>query len=171
MEHRYHEGDGMAEAIVRNQGDGERLWFLGGGVMTWKANAEETGESMLVFEDELAGGKVTPLHFHPDVDEALYVLEGELLLHGGDKEITLGPGGFAFAPRGEAHAFMVTSPTARLLCIQTPGSAQPFYREASVPLDASGAGPVDFERIGAAAASTGATTIVGPPPFQPRQLS
>ena len=77
----------------------------------------------------------------------------------------VGVGGFTFAPRGCAHAFVVTSPRARLLCIQTPGSGQAFYRNASQPATESGIGPVDFDRLGEVAVETGATTIVGPPPF------
>ncbi len=155
----------MAVAIVRNVGDGERMWFLGGGTHTWKALAEETGDSMLVFEDELERGKVTPMHLHPDVDEALYVIDGEIRLNVEGNEHTVGAGGFAFAPRGCAHAFVVTSEHARLLCIQTPGSGQAFYRDASQPAKASGSGPVDFDRLRAVAVETGATMIVGPPPF------
>jgi hypothetical protein len=61
---------------------------------------------------------------------------------------------------------MVTSERARLLCIQTPGSGQAFYRDASVPAVATtDDGPVDFERLGDVAVETGATTILGPPPF------
>jgi quercetin dioxygenase-like cupin family protein len=105
----------MAESIVRNIGDGERMWFLGGGTHTWKALAEETDDSMLVFEDELERGKVTPMHLHPDVDEALYIIEGEILLNVEGEERTVGAGGFTFAPRGCAHAFVVTSERARLL--------------------------------------------------------
>ena len=116
----------MAQAIVRNSGEGERRWFLGGGLHTWKADAGETDNAMLVFEDELVQGKVTPMHFHADVDEALYVLEGEILLKCEGHDHVVGEGGFAFAPRGYAHAFMVTSQRARLLCIQTPGSGQRF---------------------------------------------
>ena len=71
----------MAEAIVRNKDDGERRWFLGGGLHTWKALSEETDDSMLVFEDQLERGKVTPMHLHADVDEALYIIEGEILLN------------------------------------------------------------------------------------------
>lgn len=156
----------MAEAIVRNSGDGERMWFLGGGAHTWKASAEETGNSMIVFEDELERGKVTPLHFHADVDEALYVIEGEITLSADGEARVIGAGGFAFAPRGWAHAFAVTSERARLLCIQTPGSGQAFYRNASRPLAEDGTGPVDFERLREIAVETGATTIVGPPPFE-----
>ena len=156
----------MATSIVRNQGDGDRRWFAGGGAHTWKAYAAETGNSLLVFEDELEQGKVTPMHFHADVDEALYVLEGEILLDDDGTEHKVGPGGFVFAPRGHAHAFMVVSDRARLLCIQTPGSGQDFYLHASEPADSSSAGPVDFDRIAQVARATGATTIVGPPPFE-----
>jgi quercetin dioxygenase-like cupin family protein len=155
----------MGEAIVRNEGDGERMWFLGGGLHIWKALAEETDESMLVFEDHLERGKVTPMHLHPDVDEALYIIEGEILLNVEGTEHVVGAGGFTFAPRGCSHAFLVTSDHARLLCIQTPGSGQPFYRNASEPVTADATGPVDFDRLRDVAVETGATTIVGPPPF------
>lgn len=155
----------MAEAIVRDRDAGERLWFLGGGLHTWKALSEETDGSMLVFEDHLERGKVTPMHLHADVDEALYIIEGEILLNVEGTEHVVGAGGFTFAPRGCAHAFIVTSERARLLCIQTPGSGQAFYRDASEPATADASGPVDFDRIREVAVATGATTIVGPPPF------
>lgn len=156
----------MANSIVRKAEEGERMWFLGGGTHTWKALAEETGNSLLVFEDDLERGKVTPMHLHPDVDEALYIIEGEILLNVEGDECTVSAGGFTFAPRGCAHAFVVTSDRARLLCIQTPGSGQAFYRNASLQANASGPGPVDFDRIREVAVETGATTIIGPPPFQ-----
>jgi quercetin dioxygenase-like cupin family protein len=156
----------MAKAIVRNKEEGERRWFFGGGLHTWKATAEETGGSMIVFEDHLERGKVTPLHFHADVDEAMYVIEGEIRVHDEDgEELAVGAGGFVFAPRGCAHAFIVTSERARVLAIQTPGSGQDFYLHASEPISDAETGPVDFDRIRDAAAETGATTIVGPPPF------
>jgi quercetin dioxygenase-like cupin family protein len=155
----------VAQAIVRNKNDGERRWFLGGGLHVWKLMAEETNDSMLVFEDHLERGKVTPMHLHAHVDEALYVIEGEILLNVQGEEHVVGAGGFTFAPRGCAHAFIVTSEQARLLCIQTPGSGQAFYRNASQPATTSGAGPVDFDRLRDIAVDTGATTILGPPPF------
>ena len=131
--------------------------------------SEETDDSMLVFEDELEGGKVTPMHFHADVDEALYIIDGEITLNVEGEEHVVGAGGFTFAPRGCAHAFCVTSERARLLCIQTPGSGQDFYRNASRPATRSGTAPVDFDRIRKVAIETGATTIVGPPPFTTAQ--
>jgi uncharacterized cupin superfamily protein len=105
------------------------------------------------------------MHFHADVDEALYIIEGEIVLSVEGKEHVVSAGGFTFAPRGCAHAFAVTSARARLLCIQTPGSGQAFYRNASQPATESDSAAVDFDRLRDVAIETGATTIVGPPPF------
>jgi len=112
---------------------------------------------------------MTPLHRHPDADETLYVLEGEILVHIGDREERVGRGGVTLAPRGVPHAFRVLSKTARLLALQIPGSSEAFYRAASEP--ATGApdapGPVDFERVQESAKQHGAVDIIGPPPFEP----
>jgi mannose-6-phosphate isomerase-like protein (cupin superfamily) len=156
----------MAIPVVRNDGEGERLWFYGGGVHVWKATAEETDGALLLFEDQLSQGKTTPLHIHPNEDELLYVLEGELLVHIDGIDHVVGPRGVAIAPRGVPHAFLVTSETARVLCLETPASAEAFYRSASVPLSESEAdGPVEIERLKESAQRNGGIEIVGPPPF------
>jgi quercetin dioxygenase-like cupin family protein len=155
-----------AVPIIRGEGDGERRWFYGGGVHTWKATTEETGGAFLLFEDHMDQGKRTPLHTHPDSDETMYVLEGEILMHMDGAEHRVGAGGLAVAPRGVPHAFLVVSTTARLLCLHTPGSCQAFYWDASEPVDAGEpAGPVDFSRVQASAAQNGGIVILGPPPF------
>ena len=112
--------------VVRAAGEGEKLWFYGGGVHIWKATSEETGGAFLLFEGLFSQGKTTPLHTHPDVDETLYVLEGEILVHIDGGEHSVGPRGVAVAPRGVPHAFLVTSPTARVLTLQTPAAPKPF---------------------------------------------
>src|SRR5713226_10347053 len=117
-----------AVSIVRADGEGEHLRFWGGGVLTMKATAEETDGAFMLFEDFMPRGKTTPLHVHVNEDEALYVLEGQILVHIDGEEHPVGPRGIAVAPRGMPHAFLVTSPTARVLCLQTPGSAEAFYR-------------------------------------------
>jgi len=71
----------MTSSTVRESGEGERRWFCGGGLITWKATAEETGGAFLMFEDHMDEGKVTPLHVHPEVDETFYMLEGEIALY------------------------------------------------------------------------------------------
>jgi quercetin dioxygenase-like cupin family protein len=159
---------GTAVPIVRNEHEGERVWFFGGGVHVWKAGAEETGGALLMFEDFLEAGKTTPLHIHPDEDELLYVLEGEIVVHIAGEESRVGPRGVVFAPRGVAHAFLVVSETARILCLETPASAEAFYRAASAPAtaDLEREAPVDLERLQKSAHLNPGIEIVGPPPFE-----
>jgi quercetin dioxygenase-like cupin family protein len=150
---------------VRAGGEGERRWFCGGGEHTWLATEAETAGAFLLFEDRLDAGKVTPLHRHPDADETFFVLEGEIVVHVDGERHPLGAGGIAVVPRGVPHAFMVTSATARMLCLQTPGSGEAFYRHASEPAGDGEQPPVDFDRVRAAAEATGAIELLGPPPF------
>jgi quercetin dioxygenase-like cupin family protein len=154
--------------VIRTAGEGQRRWFYGGGVHTWKVTSEESDGAFFVFEDELTEGKMTPWHCHRDTDEAIYVLAGAIDLNIDGEQRQVGEGGMWMAPRGVPHAFTVVSPTARLLSFQTPGSAQVFYWDASEPVTADGQGPVDFDRIRAVASATGATTVLGPPPFARR---
>ena len=112
--------------IMRASGEGDRRWFYGGGVHTWKVRADEVDGVFLLFEDRMAQGKRTPLHTHPDSDETMYVVEGEILMHMDGVEHRVGVGGTAVAPRGVPHAFMVTSPVARMLCLHTPGCCEAF---------------------------------------------
>ena len=156
-----------AVPIIRQDGEGERMGFAGGGVFTWKATAAETGAAFLLMEDRMERGKVTPMHLHPNEDEAIYVLDGELLVNIEDKEHRVGEGGFFFAPRGVPHAFMVTSETARVLALQTPGTGEAFYREAGDPVgaDEDAAGAPDFERLQNVAENSESIELLGPPPF------
>jgi quercetin dioxygenase-like cupin family protein len=151
------------KTILRNAEDGERRWFFGGGVLTWKVLAEETDGAISVFEDNLVRGKTTPLHSHPEHDEIMVVLEGELLAYANGDPQTVRAGGVVVNPRGVPHAIVVISERARVIAISTPGTkAEAFYRGASI--DAPD-GAVDFSKVSAAAKATGATVILGPPPF------
>lgn len=156
-----------AVPIVRAEDEGERLRFWGGGLMTMKATSEETGGSFLLFEDFMAEGKTTPLHVHVNEDEALYVLEGTVIVHIDGEDHRVESRGLAFAPRGVPHAFLVASETARVLTLLTPGTAEDFYRGASEPAGEATvpSGPVDFGRVQDSAKRSGGMRVVGPPPF------
>src|SRR6266849_590676 len=127
------------QSLVRATEDGERRWFFGGGLHIWKATADDTDGAFLLFEDRVDHGKVTPLHLHPDSDETMIVLDGEILMH----------------LDGDEH--MVRAGGIRLLSLHTPGCCQAFYWDASEPVpdgDRRGidAGPVDMSRVQASAA-------------------
>ena len=154
-----------ATAIARNAEDMERRWFYGGGTHLWLAGESETAGGFMLFEDLLEQGKTTPLHSHPH-EESFYVLEGTIRLHVEGVEHALRAGGFALMPRGTAHAFLVTSDGARVLSLHTPAGGEDFFRSASEPATDGGSHPgVDFEKVVAAGARSGAMTVLGPPPF------
>jgi hypothetical protein len=146
-----------AVPIIRGEGVGERRWFAGGGVHTMKATAEETDGAFMLLEVRIVQGKTTPLHTHPNLDETLIVLEGEIVVYAEGREHRVGP-----------RAFLVTSESVLMLALQTPGSGEAFYREASEPATAdTDPEKTDWARLRAAAERHPDTIqILGPPPFE-----
>ncbi|MFN2540170.1 MAG: cupin domain-containing protein [Mycobacteriales bacterium] len=157
-------------SVVRNADQAERRWFAGGGEHLWMARAEETHGAFHAFVNRLVRGKMTPLHMHPDADDSLYVIDGEILYQSDGEQRVITAGGFASSLRGTPHAFMVTSETATLFCFQTPGAGEAFYLEASDLVGDGGepTGSVDIPRLQEAAArNPAAVQFLGPPPFAP----
>ena len=147
--------------------EGEALWGWGS-FFTVKASADKTGGAFSLIEELAPQGAATPLHVHPEDEETFYVLEGELTFYLGEdgEPIPASAGSFVHVPGGAAHAFRVESEIARYLIITT-AQHERFYREAfgdpalsrELPPD----GPVDMERINAAARRYKVESI-GPPP-------
>jgi quercetin dioxygenase-like cupin family protein len=161
-----------AVPIIRARGEGDRQWFFGGGVHIWKLMAEDTGGAFFLFEDTMARGKTTPLHRHPEADEMVYVLEGEILVNVDGKEHRVAAGGMTFTPKGVPHAFLVVSDEARLLSLQTPATGQAFYRGASQPATGDASETVDIERLQASAKDNPqGIQILGPPPFETAKIA
>lgn len=156
-----------AVPIVRQAGEGEQMWFAGGGVFTWKATGEETGGAFILMEDRMERGKTTPLHVHPKHDEAIYMLEGEILVDVEGEQHSVGKGGLFFAPRGVPHAFMVTSEEAHVLALQTPGTGEAFYRDAGETVTSAedASRPPDWARLREVAERSETIELLGPPPF------
>ena len=156
-------------SIVLGEAEGESLWF-NNDLLTIKATGGQTGGAFVLLDELARRGKTTPLHSHPAQTESFSVLEGTARFHVDGVEHELGPGGFASVPAGVPHAYLVTSETARLILLITPGDDAmiDFFREVGEPAAERRLPeerPLDMERIGAAAARTGAVTILGPPPF------
>jgi quercetin dioxygenase-like cupin family protein len=156
-----------AVPVVTTQEAGESLWF-GGGLVTFKVTSEQSGGVLCLIAHAASRGKTTPLHLHPDHDEAVYVLEGELLLHIDGVEHTARPGAVVWIPRGTPHALLVTSELARSLVVVTPGGAmEAFFRQAGDVASSRTLPPaeIDIARLRAAGEGTGAMKVLGPPPF------
>jgi quercetin dioxygenase-like cupin family protein len=152
--------------IILSPGEGDHRSFLGGGRHTWKLLAEDTGGAFFLFEDVMTKGKTTPLHAHPEADETVYLLEGEIVVQVDGKRTQFGAGGVSFVPKGIPHAFLVLSDTARILTFQTPGIGQAFYRDASEPSTDESSSGFDIARLQASAHDNPrGITLLGPPPF------
>jgi quercetin dioxygenase-like cupin family protein len=156
--------------LARGANDAERLWLLGG-LYTFRASGDETGAAYTLFEVRGPGGLATPVHRHQNEEEGFYIVDGAVTVFADSVEHELGPGGFAFVPRGTPHAFRLDSTEATLLLLISPGGAghEPMFREMgeSAPeavLPGPSAEPVD-PGVSAAIAERYGTIIVGPPPM------
>lgn len=154
--------------IALGRGEGEALWF-NHDLLVFKATSAQTGGAFILFEQTSQGGKTTPLHRHRE-DETFCVLEGEMIIHIDGTDHRAGPESVVSVPRETPHAFLVTSDLLRTFILLTPGneSAEAWFRIAGDPAPARELpepGPPDVARLKAAAESTGAVEILGPPPF------
>src|ERR687893_2871696 len=110
-------------------GAGERTWIVAD-TMTFKATGESTGGQLVLLENLTAPGGGPPPHVHTREDEFFYVLDGTFEIRIGDDVHPLGPGGFAYAPRGTVHNFRNVERTpGRVLVGFTPGGMDGFFRE------------------------------------------
>ena len=140
------DSNGTAHSIAG--GDGEHIWIVGD-TMTLKATAESTGGGLMLLENLTSPGGGPPPHVHTREDEFWYVLEGTFEIRLGDELHVLGPGGFAYAPRGTVHTFRNTSERpSRILVGFTPAGMEGFFRESGRPATDDGpAPPVDQDEI------------------------
>jgi quercetin dioxygenase-like cupin family protein len=158
--------------IAVSPDEGEALWF-NNDLLTFKATGQQTGGAYLLVEEVARQAKVTPLHAHPTEHEAFYILEGNVVFQLDGNELAVTAGSFVSVPPGVPHAYLVTSEIARSLILVTPATAamEEFFRQAGEPAAERvlpPAGPLDIDRIQAAAERTGAVDILGPPPFGDR---
>ncbi|MFE9445127.1 cupin domain-containing protein [Streptomyces sp. NPDC006602] len=147
--------------------DTQRAVQFLGGLVRMRAQAADTAGAYALLEHTGERGYMSPLHLHESDEETFLILDGTLRVEVGNEVRSVGAGGLALLPRGLAHGFVVTSPTARFLTLHTPGGGfDAFVEEAGVPFDGlvppeAGPGP-DPEELQRMAAAHG-IQIVGPP--------
>lgn len=136
---------------------GEHPYFPGARVL---AGTASTGGLLGVEEAVLPPDIPGPYrHYHPQLAEAFYVLDGEILLQIGEQVVRAGVGSFAFCPAGCIHAFRAASNTpARVLIIALPPAAgEAYFRElAKLPREA---GEAEWDALG----KKWGNIVVGPP--------
>lgn len=145
--------------------EGDAIWF-NGALQNVKLPGSFGDDALCVVEVTSTAGRATPLHTDPS-NETFYVLEGELLFHVDGQEYPAPAGQTITIRRGAEHAFIIVSPVARFLVMNTPGTQERFFRaggEPAVTRDLGAAPPANMERTLAAAREFG-VDFLGPPPF------
>ena len=129
-------------------GEGERIWIVTD-TMSLKATAESTGGNLAFLENLTSPGGGPPPHIHTREDEFFYVLDGSFEIRIGESLHSIGPGGFAYVPRGTVHNFRNAADNpARILIGFTPGGIEGFFRDAGrTALDDGPAPPVDDDEV------------------------
>ena len=123
----------------------------------------ETGGVMDLFEFTVppAVGIIVP-HLHRDFDETIIGIDGVMTWTVGDRTVKVSKAEELFIPRGTPHRFeTLTSSSARMMCMLTPGLIGPEY---FVQLGSllSGDSPPDFAEIGSFMASHGLIPLTPP---------
>ena len=120
----------MTKGIVVPAGGGKHYQDSPGRFFDLKLLADQTGGSIMLFEETVPAGTKSTHHFHHDSDEVVWVLEGEFTFKIGDEVTVGGPGTCAFMPRGVPHAWKSTgADTGRVLFLYTPGKAGDLIEE------------------------------------------
>jgi quercetin dioxygenase-like cupin family protein len=154
--------------IVRDASEGPAVWAVGSLFQQLASKAETGGPFGLTLVTQ-RHGSASPKHVHTREAEAFYLLDGNLTYQADDQTYQLGPESFIYLPPGVAHAFRVTSSTAKFLVINAPGGLIDIYDEVGRPAGNRVLPPPDEQQLHAdverwlAAAPRYGIEVVGPP--------
>lgn len=83
-----------------------------------------------VFEFIVVSGFDTGVHYHTQIEEFFYVIEGQLTFRVGERVVDCGQGASVFVPIGAPHSFANrgTSP-ARMLVLVLPSGHEHYFEE------------------------------------------
>ena len=145
-------------------------WLLGG-LYTYKATGDETGDAYTLFQVRGPGGLATPMHRHEHEEEGFYIADGQVTVFADGVEQPAGPWRIRLRPA--RNAARVPSRLCRFYppLLISPGNAghESMFREMGEPatepvISAPASGTVDPGMLAAIAERHG-TIIVGPPPL------
>ena len=120
----------MTKGVVVPAGGGKHYEEAPGRFFDLKLLADQTGQSIMLFEETVPAGTKSTHHLHHDSDEVVWVLEGEFTFKIGDEVFSGGPGTCAFLPRAVPHAWKNSDAgPGRAVFLYTPGGAGKYIEE------------------------------------------
>src|SRR5690348_9646680 len=141
-------------------------WFLD--TLAVLRNPAGGPQSPTVLELVVPPGGSPPRHVHQELNDAFYLLEGEVVLSCGDQTVVARPGTYAVVPQGSDHTFRVTSSVpARMLMIHDDDSFLRMVQDGGVPtqehvLPVAGQVNLDFDTLSRLVEEHD-SHVVGPP--------
>ena len=121
---------------------------IGGFELRFLVDETQSSGNVVVFEFAIPpNGRVPAAHYHKDVDEVVYGLEGTMTSTLGDKKYELRNGDSLFIPRGSVHTHEnFGTDTAKALAVLTPGSiGRKYFEEIGEAVNVPG--KPDIEKI------------------------
>src|SRR5215213_698016 len=132
----------------RPRGEGESVW-LGGDLIEVKLASEATGGAYSMVEVTIPPQGGPPPHIHPTVDEALYIVEGEVEVLLGDRTTRASAGSLAFVPKATLHTFKnIGTSASTVVAIFSPGGFEKFLLEAGEPATEGSSAPEGEPDVG-----------------------
>ena len=154
----------MSMAYLAQPEQQQKLEWLDGGVFAVLLDAAATDGQLTVGRFSVGKGEAPPYHMRTREDEIFLLLKGSALLWSDDQETELSEGGIVYLPRNIPHGYRITSDTADLLMITTPGGIEGMFRQAG--RDLANPRPEGFQispqRMAEAADAYG-QIVLGPP--------
>ncbi len=119
---------------VLGPADGEHLvHFRDHGHIFIKAGAATGSESLSLGTQQVTRGAGIPIHRHPQMDEAFYVLDGSGIVTLNDVPHPFEKGGTIVIPKNTWHGFANPDHEVLLLWITAPAGLDSFFRETCSP--------------------------------------
>ena len=154
----------MSMAYLAQPDQQQTLEWLDGGTISILLDSQATNGQLTVGRFAVGKGEAPPFHLHTREDEIFMLIKGEALLWLGDEQMELSEGGIVYLPKNIPHGYRITSNTADLLMITTPGGIEGMFRQAG--RDITTPRPDGFsiskEKLAEAAANHG-QVLLGPP--------
>jgi mannose-6-phosphate isomerase-like protein (cupin superfamily) len=134
-------GRSLSDAVFRGPGEGDSI-AIGPSAALFKAEGSDADGFFSLTESVLAPGFPGPvLHWHREMVDSFYVLEGRLSLRRGDDSFQAEPGAFALVPPRAIHTFANPGEEeARVLNLMAPGGFEQYLKEVA---RASSGGPLN----------------------------
>lgn len=158
--------DTLAAPVIRRAGEGDHVLQMSACVTVKLAAVDSEDARVSAAEFLMPASFGPPLHIHHGEDEILQILDGSVRIVCGATDTIVGPGSFAYLPRGVPHTFWVSEAgPARMLAVFTPGGIEAMFVDGATPTDAARLPePGDIPDGAPALDETGhRIEIVGPP--------